>query len=126
AANEVETIIQQGIGYTPTPGISHAIFTYNRARTSGPADGVVLTPSHHPPRDGGSKYNPPAGGPADTQTTQWIQDRANQILANGLKDVKRIPFEKALKAATIHEYDFVTPYVNDLKNVLNMPAIQSA
>jgi phosphoglucomutase len=86
----------------------------------------VITPSHNPPGDGGYKYNPPAGGPADTQTTQWIQDRANQILANGLKDVKRIPFEKALKAPTIHEYDYVRPYVNDLKNVVNMPVIQSA
>lgn len=126
AANGVETMIQQGIGYTPTPVISHAILTYNLGRTTGLADGVVITPSHNPPGDGGYKYNPPSGGPADTQTTRWIQDRANQILAEGLKDVKRIPFERALKAATTHEYDYVKPYVDDLKNVVNMPAIQAA
>ena len=126
AANGVETMIQQGIGYTPTPVISRAILVYNRGRTTGLADGVVITPSHNPPGDGGYKYNPPAGGPADTQTTQWIQDRANQILANGLKEVKRIPFERALKAPTTHEIDYVKPYVDDLKNVVNMPAIKSA
>ncbi len=126
AANGVETMIQQGIGYTPTPVISHAILTYNLGRSTGLADGVVITPSHNPPEDGGYKYNPPAGGPADTQTTRWIQDRANQILADGLKDVKRIPFERALKAATTHEYDYVKLYVDDLKNVVNMPAIQAA
>jgi phosphoglucomutase len=91
AANQVETVIQEGFGYTPTPVISYAILAYNRGRSSGLADGVVITPSHNPPGDGGFKYNPPSGGPADTSTTQWIQDRANQILANGLKDVKRIP-----------------------------------
>lgn len=126
AANGVETMIQQGIGYTPTPVISHAILGYNLGRTTGLADGVVITPSHNPPGDGGYKYNPPSGGPADTQTTRWIQDRANQILADGLRNVKRIPFERALKAATTHEYDYVKPYVDDLKNVVNMPAIQAA
>ena len=126
AANEVETFIQQGIGYTPTPVISYAILTYNQGRRSGLADGVVITPSHNPPGDGGYKYNPPSGGPADTQTTKWIQDRANQIMAGGLKEVKRIPLERALKAPTTHVYDYVTPYVKDLKNVVDLRAIRQA
>ena len=126
AANGVETMIQQGLGYTPTPVISHAILTYNRGRTSGLADGVVITPSHNPPEDGGIKYNPPSGGPANTQTTQWIQNRANEIIADGLKAVQRIPVEKALKAPTIHRYDYIPPYVDDLENVINMQAIQAA
>lgn len=126
AANSVETIIQEGFGYTPTPVISHAILTYNRGRTSGLADGVVITPSHNPPEDGGFKYNPPAAGPADTSTTKVIQDRANQILANGLNEVKRIPLGRALKAQTTHTYDYVMPYVHDLKNVVNMQAIAAA
>jgi len=126
AANGVETVIQQGPGYTPTPVISHAILTYNRGRTAGLADGVVITPSHNPPEDGGFKYNPPSGGPADTQTTKWIQDRANDILANGLKAVNRMPFEKALKAPTTHEIDYIRPYVADLKSVVNLQAIADA
>ena len=126
AANGQEIFIQQGLGYTPTPVISHAILTYNRGRKSGLADGVVITPSHNPPTDGGFKYNPPAGGPADTATTQWIQDRANQILAEGLRDVKRLPLAKALKAATTHEYDYISPYVADLENVIALPAIAAA
>jgi phosphoglucomutase len=126
AANQVETVIQEGFGYTPTPVISYAILTYNRGRSSGQADGVVITPSHNPPGDGGFKYNPPSGGPADTSTTKWIQDRANQILANGLKDVKRIPFEKALRSPTTHPYNYIKPYVDDLKSVLDMQAIQQA
>ncbi len=126
AANGVETVVQQGLGYTPTPVISHAILTYNRGRSSGLADGVVITPSHNPPGDGGFKYNPPSGGPADTATTKRIQERANEILAGGLKDVKRMPFEKAMKAATTHEYDYVRPYVNDLGSVIDMPAIKAA
>lgn len=126
AANEVETMVQQDLGYTPTPVISHAILTYNRGRAAGLADGVVITPSHNPPEDGGIKYNPPSGGPANTETTKWIQDRANEIIADGLKAVKRIPVEKALKAPTIHMYDYITPYVEDLENVINMPAIQAA
>ncbi len=126
AANGVETFVQQGLGYTPTPVISHAILAYNRGRTAGLADGVVITPSHNPPQDGGFKYNPPSAGPADTATTRWIQERANAILANGLKEVKRVPFEKALAAATTHQVDYVWPYVEDLKNALNMPAITAA
>ncbi len=123
AANEMDIVIQAGLGYTPTPVISHAILTYNRGRTSGLADGVVITPSHNPPGDGGFKYNPPAGGPADTETTKWVQDRANQILADGLRAVKRLPLNKALKAPTTHERDYIQPYVDDLENVIDMQAI---
>ena len=126
AANGVETVIQQGRGYTPTPVISRAILAYNRGRNSGLADGVVITPSHNPPADGGFKYNPPSAGPADTQTTKWIQDRANDILANNLKEVRRIPFVKALKVPTTHEIDYIQPYVEDLKNVVNMQAIAAS
>ena len=126
AANGVDIMIQRGFGYTPTPVISHAILGYNRGRTTGLADGVVITPSHNPPTDGGFKYNPPNGGPADTNITKVVQDRANQMLANGLKEVKRLAFEKALKAATTHEHDYVTPYLDDLKRVVNMDAIVSA
>lgn len=123
AANGVTIRVQQGLAYTPTPVVSHAILTYNRGRTNGLADGVVITPSHNPPDDGGFKYNPPNGGPADTATTTAIQDRANELLANGLKGVKRMSFEQALKADTTHEYDSITPYVDDLANVLDMDAI---
>ena len=126
AANGVDIMIQRGFGYTPTPVISHAILGYNRGRTTGLADGVVITPSHNPPTDGGFKYNPPNGGPADTNITKVVQDRANQMLANGLREVKRIAFEKALKAATTHEYDYVMPYLDDLKHVVNMDAIRAA
>ena len=126
AANGVDIMIQRGFGYTPTPVISHAILSYNRGRTSGVADGVVITPSHNPPTDGGFKYNPPNGGPADTSITKQVQDRANQILANGLKEVKRLAFEKALKAATTHEHDYIMPYLDDLKRVVNMDAIRAA
>lgn len=126
AANGLDVKIQQGFGYTPTPVISHAILAYNRGRTTRLADGVVITPSHNPPEDGGFKYNPPSGGPADTQTTKWIQDRANALLVNGLKEVKRIPFEKALKAKTSHQVDYVRPYVEDLKSVVNLQAIAAA
>ena len=101
AANDVEIVIQEGFGYTPTPVISRAILAHNLGRTKGLADGVVSTPSHNPPEDGGYKYNPPSAGPADTQTTRWIQDRANEIIANGLKEIKRISLEKALKANLI-------------------------
>ncbi len=126
AANEVETVIQEGLGYTPTPVISHAILAYNHGRTSGLADGVVITPSHNPPGDGGFKYNPPSGGPADTGTTKWIQERANAIIAEGLKAVKRMPFEKALQAPTTHLHDYVRPYVDDLHSVVNLDAIAGA
>ncbi len=126
AANGVTVMIQAGGGYTPTPVISHAILTANRGKTSGLADGVVITPSHNPPGDGGFKYNPPSGGPADTSTTQVIQDRANEILENGLQAVKRITYQKALAADSTHEYDFMTPYVSDLKNVVDMEAITAS
>lgn len=126
AANGMDIVIQQGLGYTPTPVISHAILAYNGARTTGLADGVVITPSHNPPDDGGFKYNPPSAGPADTKTTQWIEERANAILANGLKEVKRIPLEKALIASTTHQADYIQPYVDDLQNVVNLKAIAAA
>ena len=126
AANGVEAFIQQNLGYTPTPVISHAILAYNHARTAGLADGVVITPSHNPPEDGGIKYNPPSAGPADTTTTNLIQNRANQILMNGLRDVKRMPFEKALRADTTHAIDYVRPYVEDLQNSINLKAIAAA
>ncbi len=124
AANGVDTRISQD--FTPTPVISHAILTHNRGRTSGLADGVVITPSHNPPGDGGIKYNPPEGGPADTKTTTVIQDRANQILEASLADVKRIPFERALRSACIREHDYVTPYVDDLGSAIDMTAIKNA
>jgi phosphoglucomutase len=126
AANEVAIVIQAGLGYTPTPVISRAILSYNNGKTSGLADGVVITPSHNPPDDGGFKYNPPAGGPADTATTKWVQDRANAILAGGLHEVKRWPIARALAADTTHAEDFVGPYVADLKNIINLPAIAGA
>jgi phosphoglucomutase len=124
AAHAVDVMVQDGGGYTPTPVISHAILTHNRGRTSGLADGVVVTPSHNPPEDGGFKYNPPSGGPADTATTKTIETRANAILRDGLGAVKRIPFERATKAA--HRHDYVRPYVDDLANVVDMAAIARA
>ncbi|MFH1933714.1 MAG: phosphoglucomutase (alpha-D-glucose-1,6-bisphosphate-dependent) [Pseudomonadota bacterium] len=123
AASEVTVMIQKKLRYTPTPVISHAILTYNRGRKEGFADGIVITPSHNPPEDGGFKYNPPEGGPADPETTKVIQQRANEILGDGLKGVKRMPFEKALKAETTKEYDYITPYVDDLENVIDMEVI---
>ncbi|MDQ1291485.1 MAG: phosphoglucomutase, partial [Nitrospirota bacterium] len=123
AANSVNVMIDKDGGYTPTPVISHAILTYNRGRTSGLADGIVITPSHNPPEDGGIKYNPPHGGPADTQVTKWIEDRANALLAAKLQGVKRLPFEQARKASTTHLYDYISAYVSDLGNVIDMEAI---
>jgi phosphoglucomutase len=125
AANDVLVLLNDK-GYTPTPAISHAILAYNKGRKDGFADGVVITPSHNPPRDGGFKYNPPSAGPAGTAITRTIQNRANEILKNGLKDVKRIPFNRALSADTTKEFDFTTPYVNDLENIVDMQAIASA
>lgn len=125
AANGVTVLINEK-GYTPTPAISHAILSYNKVRREGFADGVVITPSHNPPRDGGFKYNPPSGGPAGTNVTSTIQKRANEILKNGLKEVKRIPMDRALAADTTREYDFATPYINDLENIVDMEAIASA
>lgn len=126
AANGVEVMIDQDGGYTPTPVISHAILTYNRGRTSGLADGIVITPSHNPPEDGGIKYNPPHGGPADTQVTKWIEDRANALLAMSLQGLKRLPYEQARNAATTHRYDYITAYVSDLGAIIDMDAIKSA
>ncbi len=126
AANGVETILQRDDGYTPTPVISHAIIVYNKGRTDHLGDGIVITPSHNPPEDGGFKYNPPNGGPADTDITNWVQDRANAHLRADNKDVKRIPYESALKASTTHADDFILPYVKDLANVLDVEAIRSA
>jgi phosphoglucomutase len=123
AANDVTVMIQEGNGYTPTPVISHAILTHNRGRTAGRADGVVITPSHNPPDDGGFKYNPPHGGPADTETTKAIEDRANEILRGGTKEVRRIPFQKALSADTTRMHDYVGPYTEDLENILDTEAI---
>ncbi len=126
AANNVETIIHQKDGVTPTPVISWAILVYNRGRKEHLADGIVVTPSHNPPEDGGFKYNSTNGGPADTDVTQWVQNRANELLRNGNAGIKRVPFESAIKAASTHQEDFVTPYVNDLRNVVDMEAIRSA
>jgi phosphoglucomutase len=126
AANQVETLIQQNDGVTPTPVVSRAILVYNRDRTTNLADGIVVTPSHNPPEDGGFKYNPTHGGPADTITTSWIENRANELLKAGNASVKRIPFERALKAATTHEEDFIHPYVNDLSSIVDMEAIRAA
>ncbi len=126
AANGVETFVQGGAGLTPTPSVSRMILTHNRGRRDHLADGVVVTPSHNPPQDGGFKYNPPNGGPADTDVTRWIQDRANASLAEGNRSVRRIPIERARAAATTHVDDFVAPYVRDLANVLDMDAIRGA
>jgi phosphoglucomutase len=125
AANDVETFIQRDNGFTPTPVISRAILTYNRDRSDSPADGIVITPSHNPPSDGGFKYNPPNGGPADTDVTDWIQNRANHLLRAGNRGVQRIGFDTALKASTIHSQDFVMPYVEDLANVIDFEPIRS-
>jgi phosphoglucomutase len=126
AANGQEIMVDAAGGYTPTPVISHAILTYNRGKTRGLADGVVITPSHNPPDDGGFKYNPPAGGPADTGTTRAMQARANEILENGLGQVRRIPLARAMQAATTHLYDYATPYVTDLRHVIDIPAIKAS
>ena len=126
AANHVETIIQENDGVTPTPVISRAILAYNHHRQGSGADGVVITPSHNPPEDGGFKYNPPNGGPADTEVTRWVQTRANEILRAGNREVKRIPYEKALQAAATRQEDLALPYVRDLKNVVDMDVIRDA
>ena len=125
-ANGVETIIQRDQGVTPTPVISRAILVHNRGRTGHRADGIVVTPSHNPPEDGGFKYNPPHGGPADTDVTAWIEERANEFLRDGNVGVRRVPYAKAITAATTHQEDFVLPYVRDLENVVDMAAIRGA
>jgi phosphoglucomutase len=126
AGNQVETYVQPKDGVTPTPTVSRAILVHNRDRQERRADGIVITPSHNPPEDGGFKYNPPNGGPADTDVTRWVQDRANELLRGGNARVNRIPFERALKAPTTHQQDFILPYVEDLKNVVDMEAIRAA
>ena len=126
AANGVDIMIDKDGGYTPTPVISHAILTHNKGRTSGLADGVVITPSHNPPEDGGYKYNPPHGGPADTDVTGVVEKRANAYLADGLKGVKRVDYARALKSSNVHPTDFVTPYVADLGNVVDLELVKSA
>jgi len=126
SANGVETMIDEAGGYTPTPVISHAILGYNKGRTNGFADGIVISPSHNPPNEGGFKYNPANGGPADTGITAWIQASANRLLADELKDVRRIPYARARKAACIHDHDYVTPYVVSLVDVVDMAAISAA
>ena len=126
AANGVEVMLAEGDEYTPTPAISHAILTYNRGRKTGLADGIVITPSHNPPPDGGFKYNPPNGGPAEANVTAWIEAKANEFLENGLLGLKRIPFEKALRAPTTHRHDYLNAYIADLANVIDMNAIRGA
>jgi phosphoglucomutase len=126
AANGVETIIQENDAVTPTPVISRAILVHNRNRKEHFADGIVITPSHNPPEDGGFKYNPPNGGPADTDVTGWVQDRANDLLRAENKDAKRVPFDRAIKAASTHQEDFILPYVRDLKNVVDIDVIRGA
>ena len=126
AAYGVDVMLAEHDEYTPTPVVSHAIVCYNRGRTSGLADGIVITPSHNPPADGGFKYNPPSGGPADTEITKWIEARANDSLVHSLVGVTRMPHAKALRAATTHRYDYLSPYVRDLDNIVDMAAIQGA
>jgi phosphoglucomutase len=124
AANNIEVMVDANLAYTPTPALSHAILTYNFERKENYADGIVITPSHNPPEDGGFKYNPPNGGPADTTATKWIENRANDLIASGLKDVKRIPYSKALAASTTHRHDYITEYVDDLANVIDFDVLK--
>jgi len=124
--NGVEVMVDEDLGYTPTPALSHAILTYNRERKSGLADGIVITPSHNPPEDGGFKYNPPHGGPADTNATKWIENRANEMLAAGLGEVRRSLYARALAATTTHRHDYVSSYVSDLGAVVDLDAVRDA
>src|SRR5712691_3485361 len=126
AANRVDVMIDDRGGYTPTPVISHAILTWNHRRASGLADGIVVTPSHNPPEDGGFKYNPPHGGPADTHVTGWIQDQANALLVGGLAGVERIPFERARRASTTRRFDLVGAYIADLGSVVELDVVRGA
>jgi phosphoglucomutase len=123
AANGVETMVDPELAYTPTPALSHAILTYNRGRKINLADGIVITPSHNPPEDGGFKYNPTSGGPADTSATKWIENRANELIAGGMAGVKRVAYSKALAAGTTHKHDYVTAYVEDLKSVIDFDVL---
>ncbi len=126
AGNGVNVMVHRDLDFTPTPVISHAILVYNRERNAGLSDGIVISPSHNPPEDGGLKYNPPHGGPADTHITRWIEDRANAILQSCLKEIKRIPYERAMNTAHVHPYDYITPYVDDIKNVIDVDVIRSS
>jgi phosphoglucomutase len=126
AANGVEVMVSTADEFTPTPAVSHAILVYNKGRTTGLADGIVITPSHNPPDNGGFKYNPPNGGPADTDVTKWVENRANALIEGELKDVKRMPFAQARKAGTTHEHDFLDAYVSDLASVIDFAVIRSA
>jgi phosphoglucomutase len=126
AANGAHVMVDASGGYTPTPAVSHAILTYNQGRLSGLADGIVITPSHNPPEDGGFKYNPPHGGPADTEVTEWIERRANELLTDKLRQVRRVPYSQARSAGTTHPHDYVAAYVNDLASVVDMEAIRNA
>ncbi|MFI5236183.1 MAG: alpha-D-glucose phosphate-specific phosphoglucomutase, partial [Gemmatimonadales bacterium] len=125
AANGIDVMLAEGDEYTPTPAVSHAILRYNQGRTTGLADGIVITPSHNPPDNGGFKYNPPNGGPADTDVTGWIEARANEFLEHGLKGVRRMPYERAVHAATTHRYDYLNTYVRDLGSVVDMAVIRA-
>jgi phosphoglucomutase len=125
AANDVDVMIDKDLGYTPTPAVSHAILKHNNGKSKGLADGIVITPSHNPPNDGGFKYNPPSGGPADTSATKWIEDRANAFINDGLRGVKRLPFERTLKAKTTHRFDFISQYVSELDQVIDFAPIAS-
>jgi phosphoglucomutase len=126
AANQVDVMVDERDGYTPTPAVSHAILTHNRDRARAVADGIVVTPSHNPPEDGGFKYNPPNGGPADARVTGWIQERANALLAGDLMEVRRIPLERARRASTTHRHDFMSAYVQDLANVVDLDVVRGA
>jgi phosphoglucomutase len=126
AANRVEVMVDADLGYTPTPALSHAVLGYNRDRASGLADGIVITPSHNPPEDGGFKYNPPNGGPADTSATKTIENRANDLLASGYGTIARVPYDRALKVDSTHRHDYVSAYVNDLPNIIDVEAIRGA
>ena len=126
AANGVETMIAKGGQFTPTPAVSHAILVYNRGRNSRLADGIVITPSHNPPDNGGFKYNPPNGGPADTHVTAWIETRANALLEGAISNVRRTPYAQACRAATTREHDFLDSYVSDLRNIIDFDVIRSA
>jgi len=126
AANGVEVMVSEGDEYTPTPVISYAILSYNNGRATGHADGIVITPSHNPPHDGGFKYNPPNGGPAESAVTTWIEGKANDLLESGLRGLQRIPYEKALAASTTHRHDYLNPYITDLGSVIDMEVIRGA
>ncbi len=126
AANNVEVMLSEGTAYTPTPAVSHAILRYNRGKKTGLADGIVITPSHNPPDDGGFKYDPPHGGPADSQVTSWIESKANEYLRTALAGVKRMLFAQALRASTTHKYDYLHSYVDDLESVVDMAAIRDS